>query len=506
MKPAELIKRFRELDGKQQAILIGGVLAALVVGFAMFFIASRTTYTTLASGLNPKEAGEIAEALDSAGIENRLASGGTTIEVPSKQLDRARVAMATSGRAPGSHVGFEIFDQQKLGATDFQQQIQYQRALEGELARTIEEIDGVNRAQVQLVLARERLFTDEGSPSSASVLLDTGQAALDPSQVKGIARLVQGAVEGLKLENITITDQTGTPLWPTAEAASSTGTSAKHAAEARYAAQLTGRLNQLLTQTVGPGKGRVEVSVDLNMDKTREERLTYGDNQVVLEEETATEQLEGNGQGGGPAAGTNANMPNVPTYGVVGGGETDYTNDNAKRTYGVDKTVTKTEQAQGQVNRLSVAVLLDRSVPAADVAALEQSLSSAAGIQPDRGDELTVTQIAFSQPQEAQRPAPIPQQVAPYLKYVALGLGVLLFLFFTRRALKRREEEEIELEPMWLQDLERPQAHAHTAPEPPTLEVPRVERQKGAAEQQVERLTEEDPAQIAQQIKYWMNS
>ena len=153
--------------------------------------------------------------------------------MPERQADQARATAATTSGGASGTVGFELFDKNNLGATDLQQQVQYQRALEGEISRVIENINGIDSAQVQLVLPDEEMFTDTTNPASASVLLTTSRP-LDASQVAGVAKLVQGAVPSLKAEQITITDQSGVILWP--NSAASGGASAKAAAEARPAA------------------------------------------------------------------------------------------------------------------------------------------------------------------------------------------------------------------------------------------------------------------------------
>src|SRR3712207_2126022 len=165
-------------------------------------------------------------------------------------------------------------EKQKLGASDFQQKVTYQRALEGEIARTMEGVQGVGSAQVNLVLADEQLFQDEQQPARASVLLNTEGQGIEAGSVRGIASLVTSSVKGLKSENVSITDQTGSLLWPK-QGSGDGSVMTKQQAEQKYAQGAEAKLNAMLIQTLGPGKGQVQVSADVNADKTRREELSY---------------------------------------------------------------------------------------------------------------------------------------------------------------------------------------------------------------------------------------
>src|SRR5262245_24638583 len=157
----------------------------------MLKVASSPSYTTLAAGLAPADTGKYTSALDSAGITYELQSNGTALAVEKAQVSKARVALAGQGlAATGSQEGFELFDKQKLGASDFQNKVTYQRALEGEIARTINGVQGVSGAQVQLVMPEDDLFSDTSTPATAAVMLSNPADALEPGAVRGIAQLV----------------------------------------------------------------------------------------------------------------------------------------------------------------------------------------------------------------------------------------------------------------------------------------------------------------------------
>ena len=230
-------------------------------------------------------------------------------------MSQARIALAAQGvqaTGGGGQPGNELLDESKLGASQFQQQVTYQRALEGEVARTLGNVEGVSNPRVQIVLPQDDLFQDEATPATAAVMLGNSADTLQPGAVRGMAQLASSAVKGLKSENVTITDSTGAILWPSSEAGGSTGGgSSKAAAEARKARQLESSVNAMLAATLGPGKAQIKVNADLNMDETTEKELTYAAKGTPLKTSEETEKLEG----GSPTTGGNAGTgSNVPTY------------------------------------------------------------------------------------------------------------------------------------------------------------------------------------------------
>src|ERR671936_2875418 len=187
------------MSTRGKIVLAASGLAILFVAFLLFRVASSPSYTTLQAGLDPAKTGKVTAALDQAGVSYKLQSNGTAVAVVSGQESKARVALAGQGLASGgSQPGYELLDKQKLGASTFQQQIAYQRALEGQIAQTISQINGVSGAQVQLTMPQDQLFADEQKPATAAVLLGGGATTLDGSAVRGIAHPV--AARGPDLE------------------------------------------------------------------------------------------------------------------------------------------------------------------------------------------------------------------------------------------------------------------------------------------------------------------
>ena len=489
---------------KGKVVMAASALAVLAVMLVMFKVASAPSYTTMLTGLDPAETGKITAALDSSGVSYQIENNGTGLAVVKGQVAQARIALAEKGLPGTGQPGFELFDKQKLGASDFQQKVTYQRALEGQIASTIGQIQGVSGAQVSLVLPEDQLFSQDQTPATAAVLLSGSATSLDPSAVRGIASLVSSSVKGLKPANVSITDAGGTLLWPNSDSSAGSGGANKLTAQARYNTQLQGSLDAMLVQTLGADKARVQVSSDLNVDETSLDKLTYAKKGVPLKTTDETERLRGTGGASGGTTGSASNLASYATSGAAGG-NSNYQRKSTQTDFGVNKTVQRTKVAPGQVNRLSVGLVVDKSVPPAQVAALKNAVSAAAGIDTTRGDVLNVSQVAFAKATTTTPAAGPAGGMLGYAKYGAAGLGLLAFLFFVMRHLKKRERESLG-EPTWLRQIEAPTTLAD-------LEAGRTTRMGALAGEMpgptatrlsAERIAEEDPERVAQQIRTWM--
>jgi flagellar M-ring protein FliF len=506
------VDTFRALPARSKGIIAVSTVAILAIAFLLLKVAGAPSYTILSSGLDPAQTGKVTTALDEQGIGYELRNNGTALAVDKAQVAQARVALAGSGVSldSGSGKGFELFDEQKLGASDFQQQVTYQRALEGEIARTIGNVQGVTSPQVQLVLPEDDLFADEATPATAAVMLGNSADTLEPGAVRGISQLVASSVKGLKTDNVTITDSSGTLLWPAGDGSGgAAGVAAgKQALEARYANAMEADLNQMLVRTLGPGKGQVEVTADLNADKTTREKLTYAKKGVPLKTQKETEKLKGGGSTTGGSAGTASNIPTYSAAAGGGGSNSSYQRASGTTDWGVDKQVDHTEIAPGAVNKLHVSLLVDKSVPAADFASLQKAISGAAGIDTTRGDVLQAAQVPFAKV-AAAKTGPVPTSLLAPLKWVGVGFAALLFLFFMTRSLRKREGEALAT-PAWLTDIEEPvslaqleqQTQVLNAPQHPTIKLP--PRAPDSNLQAIDQLMEREPERVAAQVKQWM--
>ena len=210
-----MLESLKAMPMKGKLTLAGSALGVVLVAFFLLQLATKPSYETLMSGVQPADTAKVTTALDGAGIAYELQNNGTAIAVQKGTTAQARVALASAGvdTSSATQPGFEdLMAKQKLGTSDFQQKVTYQRALEGEIAKTIDGVAGSGGARVQLSLPGDQLFADEAKPATASVLLGGGSENIEPAQVRGIASLVAGAVEGLKKDEVTITDSSGNLL------------------------------------------------------------------------------------------------------------------------------------------------------------------------------------------------------------------------------------------------------------------------------------------------------
>jgi flagellar M-ring protein FliF len=508
---------FNSMSLRGKLTLAACALAFLAASLFLVKMAGKPSYTTVMTGVDPAKTAQITAALTSAGVGYELQNGGTAVAVKKGQETQANVALATKGlNTTSTQPGFEILDKQKLGASSQQQQVAYQRGLEGEIANTISQINGGQGARVNLTLGQDNLFADESQPATAAVLLPSDASGMEPASVKGIANLVASAVPNLKATNVTITDGSGAMLWPTSDSSGGTeGLPSKTAAEAKYNAMQQASLQALLNRTLGDNKAQVVVHSDLNVDKTDEQSLTYDKKSVVpLTEKKQTESLKGSGATSGGTTGAGSNLPNqVAAANGGSGGNNNYKNTTTDTTNGVNKTITKTQKATGAVNRLDVAVMLDKSITlkGAQLQSLQKTLESAAGLQlQQRGDTLNITQgMSFAPVQSAAaKSGPIPAAFSGILKGVGIGLGALLFLFFVTRHLRKRERGELIDEPSWLRSLEAAQPQGELMPMP-TFDPASAATEVAIAtadprRQKLDNIIHDEPERVAAHLRSWI--
>ena len=448
-------------------------LAACALGFlaaAVFIVkmAGAPSYTTVMTGVDPAKTSQITTALTAAGVPFELQNGGTAVGVQKGKETAANVALASKGLNSGTtQPGFEILDKQKLGASSQQQQIAYQRGLEGTIANTIGQIDGAGGAQVHLTLGQDNLFADESQPATAAVLLPQDASGMDPASVKGIANLVAASVpkpqgllgddhRRLRRDAVALGRRRGRWRWRRRPAEQDRGRGQVQRLVGGQPAVAAGPHAR-----PGQGAGRRPLRPQRRQDRRAGPDL-HGQDRRRSPRRRRTESLKGSGSTSGGTSGTASNLPSYAANATGGSGNNNYKNTTTDKTNGADKTITKTQKATGAVNRLDVAVLLDKSVKLqrAQMTALKASLASAAGLQiAQRKDTLNITEgLAFAKvPTTAAKAGPIPAAFAGILKGVGIGLGALLFLFFVTRHLRKRERGELIDEPSWLRTLEAAQ-------------------------------------------------
>ncbi len=397
-----------------------GVVVALALLFLLVFRLHGPAYGVLFSNLQPDEMSAVVQKLEAAKIPHRLADGGQTVLVPQENVYEERVALAGEGVVKGGGTGFELFDKTNLGMTDFQEKIAKTRATEGELQRTIAALTPVQSARVHIATPEATLYSTTQEPATASIAIQTKPGMqLGAQEVRGITQLVAGAVEGLKPENVTIVDQNGTILRPSAAAdpSGADGSSALQmtqeqlAAKERYESDLQQSLQGLLDMTIGSKRSAVRVASTMDFDANSTETKSFAPQGTIRSSQTERETYTG--QGGRPPAsgvpGTTTNV--VPTYQGQqnGAGASRYNKSKTTNNYEITEQNAKHVDAPGKLTRLSVAVLVNapagapgsttQAVPvvsAADVQKIRNVIAAAAGIDPARGDQLSVEAIPFA--------------------------------------------------------------------------------------------------------------
>lgn len=501
-----------KLSPKGWAVVAGAIVASIIFIFVLVSLASKPSYTTLMAGVNPAQTSKITDSLSTQGIPYVLQNNGTAIAVPTSKEATARVDLANAGLLTG--IGGDstlstLTTSSSLGESNFQQQTQYQAALEAQLDNGIEQFTGVNSAQVSLVLPdpEDELFTTSSTPSSASVILnDDGN--LSSSTAKSIANYIKDSVESLSLKEITITDQDGSLLWPQSSGSGSgTNLLSKQQAEQAYDAQMAGKVNAVLDATLGTDKALVSVDANLDTNRTTLDSVKYGNKGTLLSNNSSNEKLKGTGINPSGAAGTSATQ-GAATYAQTSNGNETYSDKTAKPAFGVNKTVAHTIVAPGAIKDQSISVMVANSVPKKELNSIRSAVENTAGYSAKRGDTISVTQVAFAKPVATVAAASSTHKLLGYAKWIAVGLGVLLFLLFVSRMLRRRENESFG-QPTWLRELETPRSLASLEAERLTGEeptrVPALRSPFNLARKQVEELVDRDPERVASQVRQWMN-
>ena len=505
MQLRDIINR---LSIKSWVMLAAAVAGGLIFITLLFQIASKPSYSTLLTGVNPAQTGKMTAQLSTDGIPYQLQNGGTALAVPASDVAQARIALAGADLLSSSQNDASLFTTGSLGESDQQQQVQYQVALEQQLADTIDQVQGVQGSQVELALpdANNAVFSGANQQPSAAVLL-SGGSSLDSGAIRGIAQLVASSVQGLDLSKVTITSDTGELLWPNGSAGGG-GSLALQGAESSYDQQQEAQISGMLASTIGPGLATVVVDAQLNDNQVTENQLTYGKSNVPLSTTTQQEKLTNKG---GSATTTVAN-------GQTAGGNSNYTNQTNNSSFGVDKSVTTTQVAPGSVVSDNVSVLVSKKVPAGEVKQLTKAVDAAAGITPAMisagTGNVVVSQINF-----AKSPAttgtgattsasPGSGMIGEAEDGIAV-LGGLIFIFFMTRVLRRREREPLATrQATWLRELDSPRSLIELEDEAGPTEPMRVKRLRPAAaapaKLQVEDLVEHEPDRVASQVREWM--
>jgi flagellar M-ring protein FliF len=390
-----LVETFGSFTPGQKAMSVLAVLGLAIGGYFFASWAAQPTYAPLFSNLAPADASAIVDKLNADGVAYQLTNGGQTITVPQDQVYAERIKLSGAGLPAQADTGYALLDKQGVMTSDFMQQVGYQRALEGELNKTIKSITGVQSATVHLAIPTKDVFADSQQKPTASVLVATSPSTkLTSGQSQAIVHLVSSSVPGLDPSNVTVVGADGKVL-STDDAAGAGGAADGRSQQTQAFEQRMGTsLQQMLDQVMGPGHSAVQVTADLDYDQTETKTQRYVADPTTppLAETKKTETYTGTG-GVGPGVLGPDNIQ-VPTG--TGGANSGYQSQAETRNNAVGMVTETRKSAPGSVRRLSVAVMLDSAtVKDTNTAELQQLVSSAVGLNPARGDSIAVSTVPF---------------------------------------------------------------------------------------------------------------
>jgi flagellar M-ring protein FliF len=467
----------------QRLLLGGSVVLVVAVVWLMVRLLAAAEYTTAYTGLDPADAQNMAQQLAAANIPYQLSSDGTSLQVPANQLDKVRVSMASRNLPHTGRIGFELFDKLNWSGSDFSERVNYQRAVEAELERTIETMETVESARVHLVLPNESLFAEDERPAKAAVVVKLRSRKDADQTVEAIANLVASAWENLSPSDVTIVSADGGQPLSTGKSGSG-----KHGLS-DVEATLAERVVDTLSPIVGPDHVKSSVTIEYNPNSGESTQEIYDPNATaVLTSQITQDQTSGAPAGGVP--GTPSNVPAVspsatPAASGAPNSQQNATNApgavnaappaaaieaasgdmiqsvrNESKTFAVSKTTHHTIEPAGQIKRLAAAVLVDDFVEVKDVAGkpqetrrkrtpeemkqLEDLTRAALGFNEQRGDELSIQNVSFETPAvEAPTPTTAVQRTlrllgpsTGLLRYLALGIIFLVVYFLILRPVK----------------------------------------------------------------------
>ncbi|WP_029430784.1 flagellar basal-body MS-ring/collar protein FliF [Blastococcus sp. URHD0036] len=501
-----------------QKVVIGLLVAALGLGGFFFYNWITTpTMAPLFSNLASSDASAIVEELNAEGTSYELADGGQTILVAQDQVYDLRLAMSGKGLPAGNDTGYALLDEQGITTSEFQQQKTYQRAIEGELANTLESLDGVQQAIVHVALPEDEVFATDESDPTASVMLDLSPGTqLSGEQIQSVTNLVSSSIEGMSPEQVTVSDTSGQLLSAAGQGVTAAAGDARSQVETDYENRLAANAQSILDRVLGPGHAQVSVRADVDMNQTQENSTTYGDSGAPpVSEQNTSESYTGSGAAVGGVLG-----PENTADAGTGGGDSTYQTDSNTANNSVNTTVTNTEITPGAINRLTVAVVLDGTrAGTLNQAQVQELIGNAVGLDPARGDDISVAAMPFDTSAAEQAAAEMAQaredeknaQMWSLVKNGAIGLGIALLVLIVWLRSRRRDDDEddepFELDDEVMAELERLRV-ASTREETVVidnraLELEAAERARVRGE--ISTMVSERPDEVAAMLRGWLS-
>jgi len=522
----------------RQLLMLVALAGAVALGVMTAFWAQTPNYGLLYGNLNDKDTGGVLEALAKSNIPYKIDASSGAVMVPAKQVHEARLKLAGQGLPRGTGVGFEIMDEKPaFGNTQFQEIARYQRAIEGEIARSIMTLSNVQGARVHLALPRQSAFIREREQPSASVLLNLYSGrSIEPDQVSAIVHLVAASVPNLPTGRVTVIDQKGKLLTSSEATRDLSNSSNQLEYRRKLEESFARRIEEILAPITGAGSVKAQVAADVDFTITETARESYNPQGQLVRSEQTAEEMNGNGANAGGIPGALSNQPpgaaSVPETTKAPAGQkpagaaavaqaanpnngTVSTSKRATRNYEIDKTISHTKQPTGNIRRLSVAVVVDDVVTVSkkgkvtrtartpeDLARMTSLVREAVGFDEKRGDSVNVTNAAFNTPAAAAPIEEPPLWKQEWLwdiaRQVGGGLLALILLLMVVRPLLRGLQT-------------RPAGGAASAPgvtddrlslsAPAQAGVPSgYESQMTAARS----TAQQDPKRVAQVVKNWV--
>lgn len=513
---SQLSETVRRMSISQVVMLVAIVTGSIVGAVTVAGWIGRVNYQPLYTNLEPSEAAEITQYLAEKKIPYQIGPGGTSIEVPEKDVYPARLGLASQGLPNSGTVGYSLFDQTSLGMTDFMQKLNYRRALEGELAKTISSLREVQTARVHIVIPEERLFADQQQETTASVVLKLKHAGtLSKLQIAGITHLVASSVEGLKPSGITVVDYEGNLMSSSVgdDQLASLSSSQLEVAQT-VERDMERKAQTMLDGVLGPGKSIVRVTAELNFQQYTKTSENYDPNMTAIRSEQKIENSDSSTKKKTETA--EDKQDNQSTTVVTN--------------YEVSKTVESVVNPVGQIKRLSVAVLLDGTYketpgtggepemvyqprPQSEIDRLTAIVKNAVGYSEERNDQIEMVNIAFDKQYLIEEQQELDQQVNrdfyyDIIKKVLVGLAFLVGAFIVYRMIKKFFAGLAAILPPAPAAPPRPAASRSTAPIPPitTEVIPEVvpEMRRAKLVDQMQKVAQDDPEEIAKVIKTMM--
>ncbi len=464
------------LSPRRRAIAIVAVIGTAVLAAAMSLGDSVETYAPLYTGMAADEAGEVAAALKERGIPYKLSHGGTTISVLEQKLHDVRIDLASTGFPRGGGVGFEIFDKQNFGTTSFVEQVNYRRALQGEITRSIVAISAVKSARVHLAMGKRSVFRDASEPPAASVALRLKSGRhLTEGEVRGIVHLVASSVDGLEPGKVVVIDERGRVL---SSADGENSDSSASDLQNKMEAGLEERVRRMVETVVGVGNAAVVVTAEMDFSRVDQTEEIYDKDKIAIRSEVRN-VTQDSGAGGtvGGIAGARANLDGTGGTTSEAGGEGNPSSISETRNYEVPRVLRHTVSPTAKVERLHVAVLVNHKeakkteepkaeeeakgeegegaeeppverIPLTpeELAVITAIAKVAAGLNDERGDSLVVQNVPF---EESVMLAP--EEAAPYAKplfskmmfYAASGVVGLILIVVALLLLRRKSPGDV---------------------------------------------------------------